>query len=226
MMMGIKDNLIGAAKKGAGLAGQQLALGLNRADEVGGDLRDYLLARTDQPILRKMGERMARLGGVRFEKDGPSESELAHASAADDAPPPTAAEVSAAAAKKGLGDGEIAAQIYGRKSCPWTGRAITLLNDGKVDCDFIDMDDSENGHLEGKLVAETKQSSVPFVYLRGEFVGGFNELSEVVRLGELAYRILSADDKKASDAVRNHVDIAPRKAEQEDAEGALADAPN
>ncbi len=217
-MMSIKDNLMDAAKKTAGLAGRQIAFGLNRADEIGGEVRDYLLTRTDQPVLRKMGERMAKLGGVRLEDDGPSEAELAHANAADAAPPPTAAEVSAAAASKGLGDGDIAAQIYGRKSCPWTGRAITLLNEGKVDCDFVDMDDSENGHLEGKLVAETKQSTVPFVYLRGEFVGGFNELNEVVRLGELAYRILSEDDKKASDAVRKHVKIAPRNAEAADAD--------
>ena len=64
-----------------------------------------------------------------------------------------------------------------------------MLNEGKVDYDFIDMGDSENGYFEGKLVAETKQSTVPFIFLRGEFVGGFNEVNEVVRLGELAYRI-------------------------------------
>ena len=100
-----------------------------------------------------------------------------------------------------------------------------MLNEGKVDYDFIDMDDSENGHFEGKLVAETKQATVPFIFLRGEFVGGFNEVNEVVRLGELSYRILSAEDKKASDAVRKHVDIAPRKTEAAPTDTPV-DAPN
>ncbi len=223
--MGIKDSLIAAASKTASVAGRKIAFGLNRADEAGGDLRDYLLTRSDRPIFRKIGERMAKVGGVRLEDDDQSESELAHESAANAAPPPTAAEDSAAAAKKSLGDSDIAAQIYGRKSCPWTGRAITLLNEGKVDCDFIDMDDSENGHLEGKLVADTKQNTVPYVYLRGEFVGGFNELNEVVRLGDLAYRILSAEDKKASSAVRSHVEIASRKPDTTE-DSTPAEAPN
>lgn len=209
--MSLKEGLLGAAKKQAAFAGQQIAAGLNRADELGGDLRDYLLAREDQPVLRKLGERMARFGGISVDEDAMSESELAHQAASEAAPPPTAAELDAAAAKKGLGDPDIAAQVYGRKSCPWTGRTITLFNDAKVDFDFIELDDSENGHFEGKLVAETTQSSVPFVYIRGEFVGGYNEVNEVVRLGELPYRILSAEDKKASDAVRQHVEIAPRE---------------
>ena len=154
---------------------------------------------------------MARLGGLSMSDfDGPSEAEVAHANAASAAPPPTAAQVTAEAEKKGLGDPDIGAQIYGRKSCPWTGRAITLLNEGKVDYDFVDLDFPENGHFEGKLVAETKQNTVPYVYLRGDFVGGFNETNEVVRLGELSYRILSAEDKLASKAVRAHVEIAPR----------------
>lgn len=210
--MGFKDQWLGAAKKSAGFAGQRIAVGLNRADELGGELRDYLLSREDQTLLRKIGERMARLGGLSVgDEDGPSEAELAHARAAKAAPPPTATEISAAAERQGLGDPEIAAQVYGRNSCPWTGRTITLFNDAKVDFDFINLDDSENGQFEGKLVAETKQSSEPYVYLRGEFVGGFNEVNEVVRLGELPYRILSVEDKKASDAVRQHVDIAPRE---------------
>ena len=81
------------------------------------------------------------------------------------------------------------------------------------------------GIFDGKLVAETKQNTVPYVYLRGDFVGGFNETNEVVRLGELDYRTLSAEDKLASKAARAHVEIAPR--EQKPArDAALVEAPN
>lgn len=212
MMMGIRDNLLGSAKRAAALGAKQVAAGLNRADELGGDLRDYLLERKDSPTLRKIGERLAKIGGVRLENEDAEvrKREAAFVAAAAAAPPPTAAENAANDSKKGLGDGEIAAQVYGRKSCPWTGRAITLLNDGKVDFDFIELDDSENAPFEGKLVTETKQNTVPYIYLRGEFVGGYNELNEVVRLGELSYRILGAADRKAADATRKKVEIAPR----------------
>lgn len=212
-MSSLTETVRGKAREAAGLASKRLAAGLNRVDELGGDLRDYLLEQEDSPRLRAMGERLAKLGGVRVESAEESEDrarESAHAEAAAAAPPPTSSEILQSEAKKGLGDNEIAAQVYGRKSCPWTGRAITLLNEGKVDFDLIELDDSENGHFEGKLVAETKRDTVPYIYLRGEFVGGFNELNEVVRLGELSYRTLSADDRKAADATRKPVEIAAR----------------
>lgn len=185
-------------KRGTSLALGQVAAGLNRVDELGGDLRDYLLEREDQPRLRRLGERLAKLGGVRVEEmSGPSVYEQAVAAAAAAAPPPTAAAV-AAAEKTGPGDAEVAAQIYGKESCPWTGRARTLLNESKIDFDFIELDDSENAHWEGKLAAETKQSSVPYVFLRGEFVGGYNELSEVARLGQLEFRTMPLADQEAA----------------------------
>jgi glutaredoxin len=223
--MALKDKLLGAAKRTAGRASEQLFAGLNRADELGGDLRDYLLSRSDSPILRKVGERIARYGGVNLEGDGPSPHEQAIADAAAAAPPPTAEQESATEAKKGLGDPDIAAQIYGKESCAWTGRSITLLNTAQVDHEFIDLDDSDNRHLEGPLTADTKQTSVPYVYLRGEFVGGYNELNEVVRLGQLDYRILSAQDKVAADAVRKKVEIAPREHSGAPAPGELEEPP-
>ncbi len=211
--MGIANFVKQQVKTSAASAGKQVARGLNRLDELGGGVRDYLLTREDNPRLRALGERLAKLGGVNLEENsGPSEyeQELAKASAA--APPPTAAEV-AQSEKKGPGDADIAAQIYGRESCPWTGRARTALNEAKVDFDFIELDDAENAHWEGKLNALTGQSTVPYVYLRGEFVGGFNELNEVVRLGQLDYRIMTAEDRAAADASRPHatVEIASRQ---------------
>lgn len=212
--MGLKENLLEAAKKAAAQAGNGIASGLNRADELGGDLRDYLLERKDSPMLRKLGERMAKLGGLGIEQEveeGMSPEEEALVAAAAAAPPPTAAEQVAAEEAKGVGDPEIAAQIYGRDSCPWTGRAITLLNNAKVDFDYIQLDESENRHFENKLLGETKQDTVPYVFLRGDFVGGYNELNEVVRVGLLDYRILTAEDKKAADAAgKKPTDIASR----------------
>lgn len=200
------------AKRGASIATKQVLSGLNRVDELGGEVRDYLLERDDAPKLRALGVRLAKLGGVKLEDiSGPSEYEQEIAAASAAAPPPTAAAV-ASAEKTGPGDADIAAQVYGKQSCPWTGRARTALNEAKIDFDFIELDDSENTHWEGKLNSQTGQNTVPYVFLRGEFVGGFNELSEVVRLGQLEYRTMSAEDRAAADASRPHaaVEIAPR----------------
>ncbi len=192
---------------------QRVFTGLNRVDELGGDFRDYLLEREDTPVLRKLGVRLAKLGGVNLEETrlgSVYEQELAIAAAA--APPPTAAEV-ASTERAGPGDSEIAAQIYGKESCPWTGRARTLLNDAKVDFDFVELDDSENTHWEGKLVSMTEQTSVPYVFLRGEFVGGFNELSEVIRLGQLENRTTPFANRAEINAARPHsvIQIAARE---------------
>jgi len=194
------------------MAGKQVLAGLNRVDELGGEMRDYLLERDDAPKLRALGVRLAKLGGVTLEEiSGESEYEQQLASAAAAAPPPTAAEV-ATAEHTGPGDAEVAAQVYGKESCPWSGRTRTMLNESKVDFDFIELDDAEYSHWEGKLAAETGQTSIPFVFLRGEFVGGYNELSEVVRLGQLEYRTLNKADRAAADASRPHavIEIASR----------------
>ena len=98
----------------------------------------------------------------------------------------------------GFGDPGIKAQIFGKKSCPWSGRAITLLEKHKVDFDWVDLEEPEN---EAKLVllqVETKQHTVPFVYLRGAFIGGFNALAEV----ELARAARGRDDDGGESARR------------------------
>ena len=100
------------------------------------------------------------------------------------------------AAAVGFGDPSIKAQIYGKKSDPWTGRAITILERNKVDFDNVDLEEPEH---EAKLVPlsnETKQHTVPFVYLRGQFIGGFNALAEIERLGQLEYALMSVAERE------------------------------
>jgi glutaredoxin len=113
-------------------------------------------------------------------------------------------------ATAGFGDPAIKAQIFGKKSCPWTGRAITLLERHKVDFDFVDLEEPEH---EAKLVAltqETRQHTVPFVYLRGQFIGGFNALSEIERLGQLEVALMTAAERAAAPPHQRGVVITPR----------------
>src|SRR6266545_278391 len=138
-------------------ATEKLLAALNRADEIGGEIRDYV---QDKVVTESRDER--------------TQAADARAKQAAAAAAPTPVKVD-----KGLGDPGIKAQIYGKKSCPWTGRAITLLERHKVDFDYIDLEEPEHEPKLTSLALETKQNTVPYVYLRGQFIGGFNALSEV-----------------------------------------------
>jgi len=187
---------------------------LNRADEVGGEVRDYLqekVLRDDRYVALR--RRVAALRGQRYESraDGEARARVAAAAAAAAAPPPEPA-IDAATAKqdKPLGDASIKAQIYGKHSCPWTGRSITLLEKHKVDYDFIDMDEPEHDATAIRLINETKQHTVPYVFLRGHFVGGYNALAEVERLGQLEVALMTAEERKAAPAHLRNIVITPR----------------
>jgi glutaredoxin len=90
------------------------------------------------------------------------------------APAPVAAPVAAKAVapvETPLGEVAIAAQIYGRRTCMWSGRSQRLLIDLGTEPSFYDLDDPEHRHLESRLVRETKQPELPWIYVRGEFIG-------------------------------------------------------
>ncbi|HVV87173.1 MAG TPA: glutaredoxin [Kofleriaceae bacterium] len=197
----------------------------NRADELGGDLRDYLQDRWHHdPRVLRLREQVSRITGkgappkVRPAAGQPGGPAPARASdAATAAVPPAPAGVVAPAdppakpaAPVGLGKPSVAAQVFGKKSCPWTGRAMTVLERNKVDYDFIDLEEPEHEKLALPLSNETKQHTVPYIYLRGQFIGGYNALAEVERLGQLEYALLSAEDKAKAPPHVKRVEITPR----------------
>jgi glutaredoxin 3 len=161
---------------------QTIGSGLARLDELGGDARDYLKDRLDRSAAaKKIRELMQRRAAAR-------DAAVVEAVAADAAERATAAasdRVAGRPAEPPLGDPEIPAQVYGKRSCPWSGRAVKLLEDRDIEHRFVDLDDSENETLANRLLAETRQNTVPYVFVRGEFIGGYNALSERDRLGQL-----------------------------------------
>lgn len=76
-----------------------------------------------------------------------------------------------------LGDPALPAQVYGKRTCEWSGRAVQLLRETGIDTTFVNIDEPEHRHLEVKLVAATKHYTLPYVYLKGEFVGGYDQLA-------------------------------------------------
>jgi glutaredoxin len=95
---------------------------------------------------------------------------------------------------KPLGDPSIAIQIYGRRSEPWTGRALLIVRDQDLPHAFIDLD-TDDGRLHARLQSETRQDVQPYVFIRGEFIGGYNALDELNRLGTLEEAIRDPHDR-------------------------------
>jgi glutaredoxin len=188
---------------------EKLATAFNRADELCGELRDYIQDKlaTDERYI-KARRAWAKLRGKSFE----SKAEVVAKAHAAEAKRAAAAAPTPAAKSKdtgALGDASIKAQIYGKKSDPWTGRAITLLERNKVDFDNVDLEEPEHEAKLVRLSNETKQHTVPFIFLRGQFIGGFNALAEIERLGQLEYALMSADERAAVPA-HARFEIVPR----------------
>ncbi|PRP92074.1 glutaredoxin 3 [Enhygromyxa salina] len=84
-----------------------------------------------------------------------------------------------------LGDPDREAQVYGTGACPYTGRARRLLREQGLDHVYIDLDEPQHRRLEALLQTHTGQRTVPWVFVRGRFVGGYDELDQEARLGQL-----------------------------------------
>jgi glutaredoxin len=105
---------------------------------------------------------------------------------------PKAAEVAP------LGDANQPAQVYGRRTDTWTNRVTDLLDGKQASYEFVDLDDPRHAALPDRLVQETKRNLTPYVFVRGRYVGGFNAVDELERLGQLDD--LLAGREKRSDA--------------------------
>ncbi len=214
-------DLVSTAKQYAGKAGkvalEQAKVGFNRADEIGGEVRDHVQEwLATSPTAAKIRARLnSKAEKARAEQSAADAEKAAReveiAAATASAPPPTAAEVARAMQKTGFGDPSLKAQLFGRRSCPWSGRVITLFETHKIDYDFVDLDDPDNDQLENKLIEETKQNTVPWVYLRGEFIGGFHALNEIERLGQLDERLKTPAERAAGNPMAAKVKIAQRE---------------
>jgi glutaredoxin len=196
-------------------ATSKLLSALNRADELGGELRDYLQDKmANDPRYASARGKIARLLGRRDPQRAPTASPAGATAATATVPAPASAAAPAPAVAetrpRGFGDPSIKAQIYGKRSCPWSGRAISLLERHKVDFDFVDLEEPEHEAKLAPLTQETRQNTVPYVYLRGRFIGGFNALSEVERLGQLEVALMSKEELTHAPAHLRAVEIVPR----------------
>ena len=92
--------------------------------------------------------------------------------------------------KFSFGDARKPAQVFGAKSCPWSERSMGLLEKSGVEATYLDLDHPGSNQIREQLRAETSQQTVPYIYLRGQFIGGYDAIDEINRLGQLSYLVL------------------------------------
>ncbi len=51
---------------------------------------------------------------------------------------------------------------------------------------------------------------MPYVFLRGQFIGGYNALAEVERLGQLEIALMSPEERAKAPAHLRLIEIVPR----------------
>ena len=179
--MGIGRDL---GRKLRDLASTKVGDALSRADVLGGKVRDRVV------------EKLAEL-------------KPAAPPPVVKAPAPVAARSVVKPPSAGLGDPSRPAQVFGRRSCPWSGRALALLESNRIEHSYFDLDTYGGEGVLRELKQTTKQDTVPYVFVRGRFIGGYNALDELHRLGQLEYLILS-DTERAQHPMHGRIEVAPR----------------
>jgi glutaredoxin len=171
---------------------------VDKLDERGGEVRDLLKDRLQNS--KHLAAFKQGLEGFPKEMDPPPKIGSARSTNDD--------------AAFSFGDSRKPAQVFGARSCPWSGRAIRLLEAQGVQITYLDLDHEGSATIRQELETETGQLSVPFIYLRGCFIGGFNALDEIHRLGQLEYLILP-DAERLSHPSHGKVEVADRRASRD-----------
>ena len=81
-----------------------------------------------------------------------------------------------------LTNNESRVKAYILKDCPWSKRAIRLLNSLSVSHEVILID---NDHIFQKIMSKSNHNTFPQIFLDNEFFGGYDELSEQAKKDEL-----------------------------------------
>ena len=78
--------------------------------------------------------------------------------------------------------------VFAKVDCPWSEKVRNLFNDNglKGKYKLVEIDLEPRGKiLKSSMLKETKQKSVPNVFIAGNHIGGFDETNALAESGEL-----------------------------------------
>ena len=73
-------------------------------------------------------------------------------------------------------------KVYILKDCPWSKRAIRLLNSLSIPHEVTLIDNDESFQ---KIMDQTSHNTFPQIFLDNKFFGGYDELSDQAKLDNL-----------------------------------------
>lgn len=73
--------------------------------------------------------------------------------------------------------------IYSKSKCYYCESAKDLLI--KKDIAYREIDITWDKELHSKLLSETQQSTVPYIFIQGKFIGGYQDLEKLEQDGQL-----------------------------------------
>lgn len=80
-------------------------------------------------------------------------------------------------------DDSIDVEIYSKPWCPYCSRAFKLLQSKGIEFKIIDV--STEVELEKEMIRRSDALTVPQIFLRGEAVGGYDDLARLDASGKL-----------------------------------------
>jgi glutaredoxin 3 len=159
---------------------------LDTLDQLGGRARDSAKAYWQQaaPWRERVAAELSERFGSSEQGDGDNantESQRSAHEARDNEP----------AQRQSVGNPDIPVQVFIRNTCPSCHRAQRLLEDAGIEAAVVAIDEEVNAYLARELLVETERATVPYVFIRGEYIGGYDELDQLHRLGELESRLMA-----------------------------------
>lgn len=74
-------------------------------------------------------------------------------------------------------------ELYTWTYCPYCKQAKKLLEEKNIS--YKDHPIDRNNEKKQELYKKTNQNTVPFIFINGEFIGGYSELKELDEQGKL-----------------------------------------
>jgi glutaredoxin 3 len=78
---------------------------------------------------------------------------------------------------------DIKVMLYFKSGCIYCDKAKALLKSRRIPYEAVEL--TNNKDLIIKLIGQTGQNTVPYVFVNGEFIGGYKDLRDLDEAGKL-----------------------------------------
>jgi glutaredoxin 3 len=80
-------------------------------------------------------------------------------------------------------DKKSTAILYTKSHCPYCFKAKNLLD--KLEISYSEVDLENDQELQQKLIEQTGQRTVPYIYIDQKFIGGYDQLYKLHQTGKI-----------------------------------------